>query len=663
MAIKLADAVVYLTADDGPLGQTLNKAKSTVGGAVSGLGSIAKTALTGAVLGGATLAAGAIIGIGTAAFDVSNQTRQAAADMAASLGVPTEEAERFADVARDVYGNAFAGSVTEAGAAVAEVARQMKLAADDPALPALQTITENAFRLKDVFGVEVNDSISTVKTLMENFGLTSEQAFDLLAKGYQSGLDRSGDFLDTVNEYSTQFANGGASASEFFSLLESGLQGGVLGTDKAADAFKEFQVRILDGSQSTADSLAALGINSEEFTNKLSTGQMTVAEAFSIVTGKLAETSDQATLMQAGVGLLGTQFEDLGADAATALSMTEDWASGSEGAISSLDAKYSTFGSAVEAIWRRLVVSVSPFTDKLLDLVNNAMPTVMSAFDAFDKNVGPAVERAGQTINTVVGFVKGLFNNDLAPAVSSTQGVFGIFKAWIDENMPLIQQTVKTVISAIQTAWEVVGPIIETVVKTAFGNIKTTIETTLSVILGLVKAAMQLINGDFEGAGETLKRTVGTLWEGVKTIFTNNLNGIKEIVKGLKLDEAGRAILESLKSGINEKWEGLKSWFRDKLQGLRDMLPFSEPKDSSSPLRNLSKAGEGIREQIQKGLDESFRGDFLRPVAAAAGGAGGAMSISVVQNFYGPADEATVRRGSERGLRDALRQAGQAGGR
>jgi TP901 family phage tail tape measure protein len=266
MAIKLADVLLYLGADDKGLEKDLDGAKGKTESWASRVGGSLNTLLTGAVVGGAVAAAGAVVGIGVAAFDVSRETERAAASMAASLGIPREEAERFAEVAKRVYGNNFAGSVEEAGRAVTEVTKLLKLGADDPSL---QKITEKAIALKDTFKTDVNESVSTARTLMENFGLSADQAFDLITKGYQRGLDRSGDFLDSVNEYAVQFSNGGATAEEFFSVMEAGLQGGMLGTDKAADAFKEFRVRILDGSKTTATALEQIGLSAEEITSQI----------------------------------------------------------------------------------------------------------------------------------------------------------------------------------------------------------------------------------------------------------------------------------------------------------------------------------------------------------------------------------------------------------
>src|SRR5690606_6713998 len=114
-------------------------------------------------------------------------------------------------------------SVGDAAIAIEQLALQLGMTADDPAL---QTMTEGALRLRNVFGVDVSESINAVKALTENFGITGPEALDLVASGFQRGLNSSDDLLDSIGEYSTQFASGGATVGEFFSLMESGLQSG-----------------------------------------------------------------------------------------------------------------------------------------------------------------------------------------------------------------------------------------------------------------------------------------------------------------------------------------------------------------------------------------------------------------------------------------------------
>lgn len=369
MSFSLAEAIVYFKGDDKQLNADLDSSHKKTESAAA---SMAK-AFGGAIVAGAAIAGTAILGIGTKAFDVASQIDAATDQIGASLGLGADEAKAYGEAIKSVYGNNFGDSIGDVGEAVEEVAKQLKLTANDPSLT---KVTANAFRLRDVFKVDIKSSVDAARTLMENFGVTSEQAFDMLAKGYQTGLDRSGDFLDTIGEYSTQFAAGGATADQFFSLLESGLQGGVLGTDKAADAFKEFRLRIADGSTLTKDSLAAIGLSVDDITSQMAAGTLSAADAFTMVQDALNATDDPVARFNAGVGLIGSQFEDLGDKVATSLSLVGDWQTTSEGAAASLDSKYTSLGSVVEGMWRKFEVGIAPAGEAILGLVNDNLPQI-----------------------------------------------------------------------------------------------------------------------------------------------------------------------------------------------------------------------------------------------------------------------------------------------
>ena len=665
--MNVGQLVVDLVTDASEYGRGLTDAENQNKSWAGRIGGVASGALKGAILGGAGAAVIGIGAIGAAAFDVSRQTEQASASIAASLGIPTAEAERFGEVARRVYGNNFAEDVNAAGAAVGEVAKQFQLAADDPSL---QRITEQAIALKDTFGTEVPESVSAAKTLMENFGISSDEAFNLITAGYQRGMDRSGDFLETIGEYSTQFANGGADATQFFSLLDSGLQGGMLGTDKAADLFKEFRVRIQDGSTLTAESLASIGLNAETMSAQLANGTLTAADAFTMVQAALAATGDENVRFQAGVGLLGTQFEDLGTKAALGATLTSDAFANVEGASDSLDAKYNTLGDAVSGIWRRLVVAVSPFTDKLLDLVNDAMPTVMAGFDTFEANVGPTLERVGGVIKSVVTTATGLYEK-LTSGVAENTATFGYFQDWIDTNMPLVQTLVGNVLGAISRFWDENGAAIMRVVENTFSNVMLIIDTTLKTVMDLVTFFLQILTGDFEGAGDTLVGIVTRIWDTVSTVIGDQLDSIWTRVTEIDWNELGRNIVGGMIDGIvgmsSALWQAAEELSQDLWERMTGWWDVNSPSD---------KADEGLGQQIGRGLglgvpkgladvmsqvDGSMAGLFgdmgQMSMAGSANGGRGA-SVSLIQNFYGPADAALVRDASENGIASGLRAMG-----
>lgn len=351
-------------------------------------------------------------------FSLSSETTASVGKLQAQLGITKEEAQGLGAVATDVFSNNFAGSLTEASEAVGVVQQQLGglVSADQ-----LQGITEDAFRLKDAFGVEVPESISATRTLMENFGLTSKEATDFLTTGFQRGLDRSGDFMDTINEYATQFKNGGADAGQFFSVLESGLQGGALGTDKAADAFKEFSLRIADGSSSSADALKSLGIDSKQLWSDMSAGKVTTADAFQQVIAGLNAIEDPVARNAAGVALLGTQYEDLGASGALGLSMTKTALEDMSGATAGLDAQYTSFGAFFTGIWREAQVEMVPVTNALLGMANEALPMVKSAWSGLKDGIQWVMDN-GQIVVPVISGIGAAVLISVVPAFVAWAG-------------------------------------------------------------------------------------------------------------------------------------------------------------------------------------------------------------------------------------------------
>lgn len=386
MASTLGIATLETAVDTTGLDQGLNESKTKAQGATNQMGLDFKAAASGAIVAGA-------VAIGAAMADAADDAAAAMNTIEVGLGATGAEAEALGEIAKDVWKDGFGASIDDAATALVAVRQQFGNLAEDE----LAAVTEKAFMLQDSFGVDIPTSIDASKTLMENFGLTSEEAFDFIASGFQRGLDRSGDFLDTIGEYSTQFASGGADAAQFFSLLESGMQGGMLGTDKAADAFKEFRVRIQDGSTLTAQSLEMIGLSSEELAAKMADGSLTAADAFQMVVTALGEVDDENIRMQAGVGLLGTQFEDLGTEGALSLSLIGTEMEDLAGATDTLNEKYDTLGDSTERIKRIFLDLALPVAEKAMGETANVAEGFVGVLDAMEDSS----EDGGNTLRSL----------------------------------------------------------------------------------------------------------------------------------------------------------------------------------------------------------------------------------------------------------------------
>lgn len=623
-----ADAKQYY---DG-LEETIGKTKSWAGN----LGGIASAALGGAVVGAATAAVGGIAAISGAAFEVSKDTEIAAANMAASLDIPAERAQEFAEIARQVYGNNFAGDVVAAGEVVAEAYRRM----GDVGEEQLQRVAEQAFAISDNFDAGPNEAISAAQTLMDQFGVDSDKAFDLIARGFQRGLNRSGDFLDTIEEYSIQFGEAGTSAEQFLGFLESGLQGGVLGTDKAADLFKEFFIRVQDGSDTTASALESIGISSEDLLGRLSDGTTTGAQAFDEVITKLYAIDDPLKLSQAGVALLGAQFEDIGQSLGS-LDLIPDNFEEISGAADQLNAKYNNFGDLFAGIWRKAVVSVTPATDKLLELANDAMPLVNTAFEWLADKAPPAIDFVVDAVDTGVEFVKNLFEGPLGDGIDEGIGAFETAQDWIDTNMPLIQQTVETVLRAITTFWDQHGDRIMAIVDGFMSIVRTLFDTYLRNALDIVTAVMQLINGDVEGAGETLKGIVQRTMQAFFEIVGTYVEMIRNVFGDVDWGAVGRSIIDGIVAGLQGAGhlllQAAQGAAQGALDGIKDLLGIRSPSAVMAEEVGLPMA-QGVVQGFSANLPalENLSLDMSGMASALSGAA---SSSPAVINIYITSDD------------------------
>ena len=304
----------------------------------------------------AALAAGTAVVGGLALIAKGlNDIDSASKKMGAGVNASGKQLKDLKDSAKEIYAANLGENIAESFDVVTQTFREM----GDVGKEEITYIASQALKLKDAFGGETQSSIQAAKTLMKNFAIDSTQAFDFIAAGYQRGLDGSGDFIDSINEYATQFSSAGADAGQFFSVMETGAAGGTLGIDKAADAFKEFRLRIINGSTATADGLKAIGINADQFTAKIASGAITTAQAWDVVTGKLRATTDAGVRLQAGAALIGTQYEDLGDSAVAAIDMTKTTMNDLSGASDKLNVQYGTMGGLLQGLGREFSLAVT----------------------------------------------------------------------------------------------------------------------------------------------------------------------------------------------------------------------------------------------------------------------------------------------------------------
>lgn len=341
-----------------------------------------------------------ISAFGLAAGVAAKQFDDANAKIQMSLGVTAEEAKKLENNAKNLWKDGFGESLEEVTESLIKIKQNMKGVSDGAEL---EKVTRDAMLLAQTFESDVNEVTRAGNNLMVNFGIDSQTAFDLMAKGAQNGLNFSQEMFDNLAEYSGLFADMGYSADEYFQLLVNGSKAGVYNLDYINDVMKEFQIRVKDGSKGTKEAMGEMSASTQKVWKDFLAGKGTVADVSDAVLTELKGMDDQVAANQIGVALYGTKWEDLEADAMyslTTMGSEMDKVSGTMDKMAEVQDK--TFGQRWQEILRTSQTALLPLGETLLDFAEDWLPKVSSG-----------VEK-----------VTGWFN-DLSPAAQNTTVVIG----------------------------------------------------------------------------------------------------------------------------------------------------------------------------------------------------------------------------------------------
>jgi phage-related minor tail protein len=380
--------------DTGRKVEDLGESFSDVGEALAGatgpagefIGSLAATPWT-------AIAAG-VAAVGGAAITAALQFEDADAKIQASLGLTKERAKELGEVAEEVWKNGWGESVDDVARSIVTVSKNLK----DLPKEELQKAAEYAQILSDVMEVDVAESTRSVKQLMATFGMTAEESFDFLTKGFQEGLDFSGEFLDSINEYSPQFKAVGMDATDMFTLFKQGADNGAFNLDKLGDLVKEFNIRVKDGSKTTADAFASMSDETQALWDKFKEGKATGEEVFNAVVKELQNTEDKVKANQTAVGIFGTQWEDLEAEVVAALDTSINKLGEFEGATKKAgEALSDTKTAMLKEKYREITASTEEAINSFLYfalVTGEKQPEIAETFNIFGENVSKGTQRA-----------------------------------------------------------------------------------------------------------------------------------------------------------------------------------------------------------------------------------------------------------------------------
>ena len=164
----------------------------------------------------------------------------------------------------------------------------------------------------DSFNADFRETLIATNALSKQFGISANEALQLVKDGFLAGGDANGEFLDTLKEYPAYFKEAGISADQFVAIVTQTNKMGIF-SDKGADAIKEANLRLREMTTATAKALDGIGISSEQVQKDLQTGTKTTFDVIQDVSAKLAKLPDNAATVGAAIAdIFGGPGEDAG---------------------------------------------------------------------------------------------------------------------------------------------------------------------------------------------------------------------------------------------------------------------------------------------------------------------------------------------------------------
>ncbi|WMI82099.1 phage tail tape measure protein [Anaerotignum sp. MB30-C6] len=670
--------------------KTSNIVKGVLGDAKEGFEDFTKKAAV------VTVGVGAVAtGLGACAKK-ADELKQSYNTLQTQTGATDEEMEGLEQSLKNIYANNYGENFEDIAISIAEVKNQTGLAGDE-----LEAMTENAITLRDTFGFEVQESTRAADMMMKQFGITSDEAFNLIAQGSQNGLDKNGNLLDSINEYSVHFQQLGLDSEEMFNMFSNGAKTGVFDVDKLGDAVKEFGIRAKDGSSTTIEAYEALGLNADELQVKFAQGGESANEAFQTVTQALNDCDDEVAKNQAGVSLFGTMWEDMGADAVKALTDTNgEFDKTADNLEKIKEIKYDSLGSAFQGIGRQLETGlVIPIGEKVLPKLNELanyiqqnMPQIQATFQGIMDGIGGAISFVVDNLNIIIPILSGAvagfvaFNviNTIVPlftaiqtAIAGTTTVQAALNAVMAANpFGLIVTAIAALVAAgvaLYMNWDIVKQKCDelfTALSAIWENIKTTVDTKIEEINTFLYNKSE----DFKAAG---RKIFNDLWNGIKEIWssittwiTTSFDTVITTITGFatKAYEAGKEIFTKVWDGMKNVWGDITGWISSRADDIKDTLMFWKDKaeetkkakreaedDADGSHRNgLSYVPfDGYRSILHEGERVLTKPEAERYRKNEGKGS----SANVTNNFYGVKEEATAFK-AYRATKKAIRETG-----
>ena len=552
---QLTDALD--TVDDGQavrnLIEDLNDVGDAAQDAADNIGEIAQATKGAALMEAAdqlSVVGDKIQDVGDKAVNAYAETETAVSKVNAYFGETGEAAEASAEIVKNVYGSGVGQSMD----AVAEAVIMVKKNLGDLGDTDLTNLTKQALTLEELYGIDMNETLRGVNSLMKQYGLTAQEAMDYIVRGTQNGLDKTNELGDNLSEYAGKFEQAGYSASEYFQLLQNGLQGGAYNLDKVNDAINEVTTRLADGT--IGDSIDLYSQKTQSLFLAWQNGEATQKQVIDSIVADIGSCTSQQEALNMAAQAFGTMAEDGNLKFITSLTSVGETYDSVAGSAQNLFSQTQTPMQEMEANTRKLQQALVPLGEKIVELANVVLPPLVAIITAVSEVFGMLPEPV-QNFVIILGALLVAFTA-LTPVIAALAVSFGALNISLLPVIGIIAGVAAVIagIIAIVKNW---GAITEW-----FGNLWQAVSQKLMELWNgvvvffteTIPAAFQTFIGFFSAVPDWWSG----LWSQVSAFFTNTWNAILQ-----------NPIVQLVVTTVTSLWENAKNTLQGIWSGICDI--------------------------------------------------------------------------------------------
>lgn len=583
----------------------------------------------------------------------------AMAKFQAQTGASSNEMSKFKNIARDVWSNNFGEDVSDVADMMARVKQQMQGISDVD----LKDVTEDLLTLRDIFGMDENETLRGAQQLMKQFGISSKEAFDLMATGAQNGLNKSDELGDNISEYSGKFKQAGYSAEEYFQLMQNGLDGGAYNLDKVNDAINEVTTRLVDGTIEGA--LDSFDTKTQDVFKAWQEGRATQKDVVNAIVEDISKTTNEQEKLNKSATAFGTMGEDFNAGFIQSLTTVGNKYKDVEGAMDKVkDIANGGLKNALSGLGRAFLDSFTPIGEFITPILAGIIGLITVAIQGIQQGfakVGDVISSVLSKIDTSgITELTSQVSEVLAPAFDEVRKAIDEMKVALEpiakEILGKIGSAIQNVVNQAQKILSVVGPpilaIIKKIIQTVVGMIPvitSILQIVGSVVSGIISfitmvvtyvgTAIATILGFIMPIVQIVATIVANIWSVILTVAQNIWSKVSEVVTAIIGFVSN--LFKTVSDIINNIWSKIQDSMnkvRDKVQGVIDNINkyFNNIKSTVSDVFNgiwskvqgvMDNVGNKISNVLQ-GIQNSWSG-LKEFVSGVFGGIEGAVSSLV----------------------------------